>query len=144
ARPQRARRAACRVVDVGRLAARVCGLPRGPPVSFAQPLALVALVAVPVLLVLWIRNERRRRAGAARFANLALLPNLVPRPPGRLRYLPLALFLVALTAMIVGVARPHANLSIPRKEATVVLAIDVSRSMTANDVQPSRLDAARA
>jgi Ca-activated chloride channel family protein len=113
-------------------------------VSFTQPLALVALVAVPLLLALWIRNERRRHADAARFATLALLPNLIPRPPGRLRYIPLGLLLFALTALIVGAARPHANLSIPRKEATVVLAIDVSRSMTATDVKPSRLDAARA
>ncbi len=112
--------------------------------SFAQPFALVALVAVPLLLLLWIGNERRRRASAARFSTLALLPNLVPRPPGRLRYVPLGLLLFALTAMIVGAARPHANLSVPRKEATVVLAIDVSRSMTATDVRPSRLDAARA
>jgi Ca-activated chloride channel family protein len=73
-----------------------------------------------------------------------LLPNLVPRRPGRLRYVPLALLLLALTAMIVGAARPHTHLSIPRKEATVVLAIDISRSMTAKDVKPSRLDAARA
>jgi Ca-activated chloride channel family protein len=113
-------------------------------VSFSQPLVLVALAAVPLLLVLWLRNEQHRRASAARFSSLALLPNLVPRAPGRLRYVPLALLLLALTAMIVGAARPHANLSVPRKEATVVLAIDVSRSMTATDVQPSRLDAARA
>jgi len=113
-------------------------------VSFAQPLVLVALVAVPLLLVLWLRSERRRHADAARFATLGLLPNLVPRRPGRLRYIPLGLLLFALTALIVGAARPHAYLSIPRKEATVVLAIDVSRSMTATDVKPSRLDAARA
>jgi Ca-activated chloride channel family protein len=113
-------------------------------VTFAQPVALVALVAVPLLVALWLANERRRTASSARFSSLALLPNLVPRRPGRLRYVPLALFLLALTAMIVGAARPHTHLSIPRKEATVVLAIDISRSMTAKDVRPSRLDAARA
>jgi len=112
-------------------------------VRFAQPFALVALVAVPLLLGLWLYNERRRQASAGRFASPALLPNLVPRRPGRLRYVPLALLLLALTALIVGAARPHTHLSIPRKEATVVLAIDVSRSMTAKDVNPSRLDAAR-
>jgi Ca-activated chloride channel family protein len=112
-------------------------------VTFAQPLALIALVAVPLLLALWIVNERRRHASAASFSSLALLPNLVPRRPGRLRYVPLGLLLLALTAMIVGAARPHTHLSIPRKEATVVLAIDISRSMTAKDVNPSRLDAAR-
>jgi Ca-activated chloride channel family protein len=113
-------------------------------VTFAQPFALVALVAVPLLFALWLANERRRHASSARFSSLALLPNLVPRRPGRLRYVPLALLLLALTAMIVGAARPHTHLSIPRKEATVVLAIDISRSMTAKDVKPSRLDAARA
>jgi len=112
-------------------------------VTFAQPLALVALIAVPLLLALWLLNERRHHASVARFSSLALLPNLVPRRPGRLRYVPPALLLLALTAMIVGAARPHTHLSIPRKEATVVLAIDVSRSMTAKDVNPSRLDAAR-
>jgi Ca-activated chloride channel family protein len=112
-------------------------------VTFTQPLVLIALVVVPLLLALWLANERHRNASAVRFSNLALLPNLVPRRPGRLRYVPLGLLLLALTALIVGAARPHANLSIPRKEATVVLAIDVSRSMTANDVKPSRLDAAR-
>jgi Ca-activated chloride channel family protein len=113
-------------------------------VRFAQPFALVALLAVPLLFALWLANERRRHASSTRFSSLALLPNLVPRRPGRLRYVPLGLLLFALTAMIVGAARPHTHLSIPRKEATVVLAIDISRSMTAKDVRPSRLDAARA
>jgi Ca-activated chloride channel family protein len=112
-------------------------------VRFAQPFALIALVAVPLLAVLWRMNEQRRRAAGARFSSLALLPNLAPQQPGRLRYVPLALLLLALTALIVGAARPHAHISVPRKEATVVLAIDVSRSMTAQDVIPSRLDAAR-
>jgi Ca-activated chloride channel family protein len=112
-------------------------------VRFAQPFALIALVAVPLLAVLWRRNEQRRRAAGARFSNLALLPNLAPQQPGRLRYVPIGLLLLALTAMIVGAARPHAHISVPRKEATVVLAIDVSRSMTAQDVRPSRLAAAQ-
>ena len=111
--------------------------------SFAQPFALIALLVVPLLVFLWVANERRRRAAASGFASLALLPNLVPNAPGRVRYVPLALLLLALTAMILGAARPNTKLSIPRKEATVVLAIDVSRSMTANDVRPTRLDAAR-
>ena len=110
---------------------------------FAQPFALIALVAVPLLAFLWRRNEQRRRAAGARFSSLALLPNLAPQQPGRLRYVPIALLLLALTAMIVGAARPHTHISVPRKEATVVLAIDVSRSMTAQDVHPSRLAAAQ-
>jgi Ca-activated chloride channel family protein len=69
---------------------------------------------------------------------------VVDRAPGRLRFVPLALIFVALTAMLVGVARPHATVSVPREEATVVLALDVSRSMKATDIEPTRLDAARA
>jgi Ca-activated chloride channel family protein len=112
-------------------------------VSFARPLALVGLVAVPVIVLLWIRYDRRRRAGAARFASPALVPNLIDRRPERLRLVPPVLFLLALTALIVGMARPHANIKVPRHEATVVLAIDVSRSMQAKDVTPTRLDAAK-
>jgi Ca-activated chloride channel homolog len=71
------------------------------------------------------------------------LPNVVDRAPGRLRYLPPLVLLVALVFMIVGVARPHATVRVPREEATIVLAMDVSRSMKATDVEPTRLDAAR-
>lgn len=112
--------------------------------SFQSPLVLIALVAVPLLAVLYVRHERRRTLDAARFGNPALLPNLVDRSPGWRRHLPLAILLVGLTTLIVGVARPHANIRATREEATVVLAIDVSRSMKATDVQPSRLAAARA
>lgn len=110
--------------------------------TFGRPLALIVLVAVPLVVALWLRLERRRRAGATSFTSLALLPNLVDAFPGRRRRIPQALFLVALTALIVGMARPHAHITVPRHEATVVLAIDASRSMSATDVKPSRLLAA--
>jgi Ca-activated chloride channel family protein len=111
--------------------------------SFAWPLALLALLVVPVAVGAYVVFDRRRRESAARFGNPDLMPNVVDRDPGRLRHLPLAVLLVALTAMIVGVARPHANVSVPREEATVIMAMDVSGSMGATDVSPSRLDAAR-
>ena len=111
--------------------------------SFERPFALIALIAVPALAGLWLLHERRRNAVAARFSNLALLPNLLAAQPGRLRYIPRALLLLGLVALIVGVARPHTKLTVKRKDATVVLAIDISRSMTATDVAPTRLDAAR-
>jgi len=112
-------------------------------VSFGHPLALAALALVPALAVLWALHDRRRARSARAFASLALLPNLVARSPGRLRMVPPALFLLALTLLVVGFARPHANVTVPRHEATVVLAIDVSRSMQASDVAPSRMVAAQ-
>jgi Ca-activated chloride channel family protein len=112
-------------------------------VSFDWPLALVALAVLPVLVALYLDRDRRRVASQASFGNPDLLPNIVDRSPGRLRYLPPITLLVALVFLIVGVARPHATVKVPREEATIILAIDVSRSMKANDVQPTRLDAAR-
>ena len=111
--------------------------------TFTWPIALLGLLLVPVLVLAYVWSERRRANAQARFGNPDLLPNVVDRAPGRLRALPVVLLLIALGAMIVGVARPHATVSVPREEATVVLAIDVSRSMKATDVEPTRLDAAR-
>jgi Ca-activated chloride channel homolog len=112
-------------------------------VSFEWPLALVALIVIPALAAAYVMRERRRERDAARFTTPALLPNLVDSAPGWRRHVPLALFLLALTAMVVGVARPHATVSVQREEATVMLAIDTSLSMGADDVRPTRLAAAR-
>jgi len=111
--------------------------------TFDRPLVLFALVAIPLLWMLWRLNDQRRASGAAAFANPALVPNLVSDRPGLRRVIPLALFLIAITVLVVGAARPHANVRVPRKEATIVLAVDVSRSMTATDVTPTRLAAAQ-
>jgi Ca-activated chloride channel family protein len=111
--------------------------------TFDWPIALVGLLVVPVLIVLYVLRERRRTAYAAGYANPALLPAVIDRRPGRLRHVPLILLLLGLTAIVLGVARPHATVSVKREEATIVLAVDVSRSMKANDVQPTRLGAAQ-
>jgi Ca-activated chloride channel family protein len=112
-------------------------------VTFDWPIALLALVVVPVLVALYVARERRRTAFAAGFANPALLPNVVDWKPGVRRHIPLILLLLGFTAIVVGVARPHATVSVKREEATVVLAVDVSRSMKAEDVEPTRLGAAQ-
>jgi Ca-activated chloride channel homolog len=112
-------------------------------VSFQWPVALVGLAAIPLLAALYLRRERGRRSFAARFTNPSLMPGLVDRSPGLRRHLPPAILLVALAALLVGVARPHASVTVRRELATVVLAVDVSRSMAATDVEPTRLDAAR-
>jgi Ca-activated chloride channel family protein len=104
---------------------------------------LLTLLAVPLAVGGYVLLERRRKRQAAAFANPALVPNLIGRSPGRLRHLPPALALLALAALATGLARPHAMVSVKREEATVVLAMDTSRSMVAKDVPPSRLAVAQ-
>jgi Ca-activated chloride channel homolog len=111
-------------------------------VSFGRPFALLALAALPLILALRVAEGQRRSEQATRFSTRALIPNLVASRPGRRRYVPFGLLMLGLVALIVGAARPHANVKVPRKEATVVLAVDVSRSMLAQDVHPNRLAAA--
>ncbi len=111
--------------------------------SFAWPLMLLALLAVPLAVAGYVLLERRRERQAAIFASPALVPNLVGRRPGRLRHVPPALALLALAALATGLARPHATLSVDQEQATVVLAMDTSRSMVAEDVPPSRLAVAK-
>ena len=112
--------------------------------SFDWPLALLGLLVVPLVVAAYAYRERRRVDAARLFGNPALLPNLVHASPGWRRHLPLAVLLLALGAMLVGVARPHATVSVKRQEATVILALDTSLSMRATDVKPTRLAAARA
>jgi Ca-activated chloride channel homolog len=112
-------------------------------VTFEWPLALVGLLIVPILVGLYVWRDRRRTEYAARFTTPGLLPNLVDASPRWRRHLPLAVLLIALTAMVVGVARPHAMMSVKREEATAILVLDTSLSMGADDVKPTRLEAAR-
>jgi Ca-activated chloride channel homolog len=112
-------------------------------VTFLWPLALLGLLVVPAAIVFYVLADRRRRREAERFGAPPLVAGLVTARPGSRRHIPFALALAALTALIVGVARPQATISVPKEEATVVLAIDTSRSMAANDVRPSRLAAAQ-
>ena len=111
--------------------------------SFYSPIWLLALLLLPLLAGAYVWHERERERSAAEWATPTLIPNLVDARPGKRRHLPVVLLLVALTAMIVGVARPHATVTVRREEATVMLAIDASRSMAAPDVPPTRLQAAK-
>jgi Ca-activated chloride channel family protein len=111
--------------------------------SFAAPYLLLGLLAVPLAVVAYFGLERRREQRAAGWANPALVPNLVERPSPRIRHLPAALFLVALTLLLVAFARPEATLNSEREGATVVLTIDTSGSMATPDIKPTRLLAAR-
>lgn len=111
--------------------------------TFEWPLALVGLLVVPILIALYVWRDRRRSEYSARFTTPGLLPNLVDASPRWRRHLPLAVLLIALAAMVIGVARPHAMLSAKREEATAILVIDTSLSMGADDIKPTRLEAAR-
>jgi Ca-activated chloride channel family protein len=110
--------------------------------SFGHPILLVALLGVPLAIAGWLGLERRRHEQAAAWSRPELLPNMVPGAPGRRRYVPLVFFLIGLTLLLVGFARPQATLTVPREGATVVLALDVSGSMAAPDLKPGRLSAA--
>lgn len=112
--------------------------------TFAAPELLTALLLVPIALIGYLLIQRRRSQYVLRFTNVDLLANLAPRRPAWRRHVPPVLYLVALAALAFGLARPQMVIAVPREQATIVMAIDVSRSMQATDVAPSRLEAARA
>jgi Ca-activated chloride channel family protein len=111
--------------------------------SFASPALLVAILLVPLAIAGYPLVQRRRSRYVVRFTNVDLLSNLVPRTPAWRRHVPPALYVLALAALVIGLARPSAMLAVPREDATIVLAMDVSGSMLATDVAPSRLDSAK-
>jgi Ca-activated chloride channel homolog len=110
--------------------------------SFDRPWALAALLALPLLAWLYVLSQRRRARYAVAFTNLAVLRE-VARGRAWRRYVPPTLLLLALAALVAGFARPHVRGLVPQDRATVVLVLDVSRSMEARDVKPSRLGAAK-
>jgi Ca-activated chloride channel family protein len=112
-------------------------------VSFERPLLLLTLLLIPAAVALYLLAERRRMRYAIRFTNVDVLAGVMH---GRLwrQYLPLALFLLALAALCLGMARPQRSTLVPKDRATVILVVDVSRSMESKDVKPSRIGAAQA
>jgi Ca-activated chloride channel family protein len=112
--------------------------------TFADPGYLVGLALVPVAAASYALAQRARRRYAVRFTNLDLLENVVTGSPQWRRFLPPLFFLLALAALVLAIARPQVYDHKPREQATVILATDRSGSMQATDVQPNRLDAARA
>jgi Ca-activated chloride channel homolog len=113
-------------------------------VSFAAPAFLLGLLAVPLGIALYALHRRRARRYAVRFTGVPVLAGLLEPGARWRRHLPAGLFLVALAALAIALARPQATVAVPGRQASVVLVTDASRSMRAADVEPSRLDAARA
>ena len=111
--------------------------------TFLEP-ARLALLVLPVAgLLFYLVALQRREQYAVRFTNLALLDKVAPETPGWRRHLPAAVLLVGVLALVLAVAKPAVAVEVPRDQATVILAIDVSLSMDAADVAPSRIEAAR-
>ena len=112
--------------------------------TFLSPGYLLLLIAVVALGAVYVVMQLRRQRYVARFSNVELLGSVAPRRPGWRRHLTFALLFVALAVLSLGVARPSAAVQVPRDNATVMMDIDVSLSMEATDVLPSRLMAAKA
>jgi Ca-activated chloride channel family protein len=111
--------------------------------TFAEPALLVGLLAIPLAIGGYLLVQRRRARYVVRFTNVDLLANLVPRTPAWRRHVPPTLYVLAMGALLVALARPSATVAVPREDATIILAMDVSGSMLATDVAPSRLDSAK-
>jgi Ca-activated chloride channel family protein len=109
--------------------------------TFQAPLWLLGLLAVAAVVALYVVLQLRRKAYAARFTNVALLGSLVPKRPGWRRHLAFGLVALALAALIVSLAVPSTEVRVPRERATVIMAVDVSLSMQATDIEPSRFEA---
>jgi Ca-activated chloride channel family protein len=112
--------------------------------SWQSPERLWFLAAVAALAVAYVVMQRRRSRYAVRFTNLKLLDRVAPKRPQWRRHVPAGLFLAMLALLVVGFARPTDDVRVPRERATVLVAVDVSRSMLAADVEPDRLTAAKA
>lgn len=112
--------------------------------TFQWPwLLFLPLVVIPILVVLYVVAQMQRRRYAMRFTNVALLSQVVGKGPGIRRHIPAVLFLSGLSFLLISLARPEATVRIPKDEAAVVMAIDVSGSMQAEDLKPSRIEAAK-
>ena len=112
--------------------------------SFASPLVLLSILALPVLAAAYARLRRRPGRYSARFPGVPVLAGAVAATPVWRKHLPAAVAVLALVVLALALARPQATVAVPVERASVVLVTDASRSMLANDVEPSRMDAARA
>lgn len=111
--------------------------------SFAWPLALLALLIIPAGISLYVLAQLRRPKYAVKFTNLDLLASVVEKGSNWKRHVPPILYLAAVAALVFAIARPETTEKVPKEEATVILLMDVSGSMKATDVQPTRLGAAK-
>lgn len=110
--------------------------------TFSSPLWLAAALAVPLLFAIQWALRRRRMRYAISYSNTSVLAAVAPQASWR-RNIPVTLFATSFLALAMGMAKPQAQVAVPRDEATVILSVDVSGSMQATDVTPDRLSAAK-
>jgi len=111
--------------------------------SFQWPLVLLGLLIIPVLAAVYLLMQRRRTKYAVRFTNVDLLANVVAKTPSWRRHVPAVLLLLSTALLIFALARPRVEASTTREQGAIMLATDTSGSMTATDVKPDRMTAAR-
>ena len=111
--------------------------------SFIWPLALLSLLAAPVCVYVYARLQRKRSRDAASLGAMGAVGEDAPTLAGQRRHVAPVVFLVAVALLAVATARPQITLPLPRQEGTVMLALDVSSSMAADDVEPTRIDVAK-
>ena len=109
--------------------------------TFQSPIWLLALLAVAALVGVYVILQLRRKAYAARFTNVALLGSIVPKRPGWRRHFAFGVVALGLAVLVVSLAVPSSEVRVPRERATVVMAVDVSLSMQARDIEPNRFEA---
>jgi Ca-activated chloride channel homolog len=111
--------------------------------TFQWPQMLWLLLAIPALIAIYIIAQRRRQKYALRYASLSLVKEAMGRGPGWRRHIPPMVFLLGLSVMIVALARPISIVTLPSNEGTIILTLDVSGSMAAQDAKPDRMAAAK-
>ena len=111
--------------------------------SFIWPWILVSLLAMPACIFLYVRLQRKRSRDAASLGTMGAVREGTAALAGRRRHVPPIIFLIAVALLALASARPQLTLPLPRMEGTVMLAFDVSSSMAADDVEPTRMDAAK-
>jgi Ca-activated chloride channel homolog len=111
--------------------------------SFLWPRLLLLLIAIPFLIILYFWILRRKRRFAIRYSSIALIREALPRWSRLRRHLPPVLYLLAITSLFMALTRPLAEIRVPLSQTSIVLALDISRSMCATDVIPNRLSVAQ-
>jgi Ca-activated chloride channel homolog len=112
--------------------------------TFIWPVMLFSLVLIPLFIGAYLLMQQRRRKLTASYSSLGLGSGVTGGQPGLRRHVPVVFFLAGLTILAVALARPQAVVALPRQEGTVILAFDVSGSMAADDIKPTRMQAAQA